>query len=319
MVGSLPKPGPTCQATDGMLRSMTSEYFSADLMKCQPEVVHTYILDYVEVPGRPDQLQVQGIAKDVSPIVVRSICDEKVEPSNKKLRRNLVVVPLCDEVDDFLEDMMASKQQQQQNKNGGRDNGQGTFVIEQELEQILATENAAYDEIEHSLQALLAYSPDWAADECTAECEEDSEHVDAALQEESEMLVEEAESAHDPPPFDEEADPPPPDETSTLSRFLVTAGWSEHSVHQRWHFHKDLAQSSKRCLTVFPLSGMKGVCLFHNHCVCWLSEKSLTGKATPLLDLVQWCHGGMDGTREQHVKSSQLLKAKYGMKVKVPA
>ncbi len=83
VVGSLPRPGPTCQATDGMLRSMTSEDFSAELMKCQPQVVQTYILDYVEVPGRPDQLQVQGITKDVSPSIVSSMCDDKVEPAKK--------------------------------------------------------------------------------------------------------------------------------------------------------------------------------------------------------------------------------------------
>jgi hypothetical protein len=173
------------------------------------------------------------------------------------------------------------------------------------------------------MQALLAYSPDWAADQNEADCEEEAEQVDAALQEESEMLVGEAEVAHDPPPFDEEADPPPlddsMDEASTLSRFLLSVGWSEHSVHQRWHFHTGLVQSSKRCLTVFSLSGMKGVCQFHKDCVCWISQKVLSGKASPLLDLVQWCHGGMDGTAEQHYKSSQLLKAKYGMKVRVPA
>ena len=77
--------------------------------------------------------------------------------------------------------------------------------------------------------------------------------------------------------------------------------------------------SNRRVFVAFPLSGMKGQCLAHRNCVCWLNAAAtrLEGRE-PLLDLVKWAHCGLSMSEMQHFKASQELKLSYGMKVKVP-
>ena len=186
--------------------------------------------------------------------------------------------------------------------------------MEVELTKVIEEETHAYDELLDNLQDTMNSHEGWQEEEADAdelEEQEDAWAGDAPPEGiAAAAVVAEAAAVEEDGPGVIGVDP-------AVHAAVAAAGWKDCSTHNRFIYNDS---SGRRAFIVFPLSGLKAVCQKHPNCVCWLNEKSLgrAGRA-PLVDLITWGAAGSTQTAQQHYKSSQEVKASFGMKVKVPS